>query len=361
MYKFKIHSFWITLLFFILSCKVQNDSKSKDFLYQEELKLTFQENIEPISPIKSFEILNDSTVVVITERKQVILYDSNGSQIKSIKVIGEGELEILNPAYVKKFGNHFYVWCDQLLKILKFELNGIPVEEFKGFEHAIRDFEINDNYIIQYISNILGRPFIQVYSRSPLEKIGDFGIVENEQILLNFNSCAGGMGLNGNELLYVPSNNLRIHFLDLKKLKDDKIKIFKNNKFNVSKLSEDAHLMMNNDRQKALQYSFSNSLLTGIYFLEDFFILMAEVGQMEVSGLSLENNDREELIMIFDKNYNLIMENSKKIDFNRPCFLIKPYRNALYRVIVDEGADEMIYTLNEIKLGNLKNIGQAGI
>ena len=341
----------ISFLFVTLGCQKHIDSASKNSILEEKIKLTFKENIEAISPIKSFEILNDSLIIVVTEKRQIILYNDKGTQVKSIKTEGEGELELLNPALVKKFGNHFYVWCDQLLKIVKFNLDGIPVQEFKGFEHAIMDFEIAENHISTYIANILGEPFIVLYHKSPLRIAGKFGFVENEQIILNFNSCAGGLAMHDNLLLYAPSNTLRIHFLDLDRLTDDKIKIFNNSKFLVTKLSEDAHLMMNNDRQKALNYSLGNSLVTGIYKLKDFFIVTTEVGQMKFNGMNLENIDREEMFIVFDKNYNLIRENLKPIKFNEPCQLIKPYKNSLYRIIVEEGKDEMEYTLKEIDFG----------
>ncbi|RZS94887.1 hypothetical protein [Cecembia calidifontis] len=322
----------ITLCFlsgiFLTACNDRSELKDdKTNQIHEDIVFRFQENFSPIAPIVSFDFVGNERLVVITEKNQLILYDNSGKQSKIIDIHGAGQFEMMNPSIVKKFQDHFFVWCTDLLKIVQFDNEGNPVDEYLGFDHAIRDFSVSKDHIITYIPNITHQHYIQVFQKSPFKKVKEFGYVENEQVLLNFNACSGAMDIWNNMLLYAPSHSLRIHNLDLDRMVDDKIIFLEDEKFKVEKLEQDAKTIMNQDRIKALEYGLKNSILKGIYILDNFFVLLAEVGQIELNNFQPISLDREELVLVLDRNFNLVKKINLPFEFNKPCNLIRSYDN----------------------------------
>ncbi|MFN3800916.1 hypothetical protein [Belliella pelovolcani] len=134
-----------TLIYILLISCSKNDFESDISLEFNNFKIN--ENLALIAQPISFSKLRDGSLVLITEKNQIIKYDNFGNQIKIIDVIGQGELELFSPSIVHNNKEGFMIWCRDLLKMVAFDSEGNPIEEFFGFNHSIKKFVVKENLI----------------------------------------------------------------------------------------------------------------------------------------------------------------------------------------------------------------------
>lgn len=338
------------ILPFIFSCKseIKNYSQTEEILLEK--KISLKENLTFLSPIKSFSFLNNGNFVVITENNKIILYDQKGDQVKEIKNLGQGSLEVYNPSIVKSYKNKFYIWCQDLMKIVEYSSNGTPLNEFFGFNHAIRRFDIDEDYIYTYLGTTLGKPYIQIFKIKEEKIIKEFGLTENNQIFSNLNYCGGGLVSNKESLIYLPSHTLRAHFINKSQLEENKVVLLDEPEFKIENTEEDAELVINSDQVRAFEKSLNSPIVTGIFSLGNSYVIISEVGKMEIDGQNIDTKNRKLIYLKYNNKFDLVSRKLVEYSVNQSCKLISSYKDKIYRIIQEEGENEMVYSLQEIKI-----------
>lgn len=340
----------ILILFIILILSNCGSKKSYDSTLTIEIEeVVLNENLVLISPPRSFSVLQDDSFVVVTENFQIVRYSADGQQIQVIENIGQGELEIYAPRLVKSFKNGFLIWCSDLLKMVEYDANGIPIDEYFGFDHAIRKFEVDEDRIYTYISSTTGKPFIQIYNKTSrsIEKL--LGYSENEQVLKNLNGCAGGLATNGSSLVFSPSHALNIYQIKKPNFEKTKVTLLDENYFQNIEIYEDAVNLINTNQSKAIDLSLAKGLVTGLFYLNNQILITGEVGEFTKDHLSLNTKNRKLFMLLLDENLNkkgIFFEN---YDALQSCRLFASDKGQFTRILQKERDSEMEYVLQKLK------------
>lgn len=83
--------------------------------------------------------------------------------------------------------------------------------EYKGFDHAISDFEVDEDHIYTYINPLPDEPFIEVYTKTAGSVTYRLGKTENEQVISNLNRCSGDINVYKGDLLFIPAHKFLLH------------------------------------------------------------------------------------------------------------------------------------------------------
>lgn len=336
------------VFFFIFGCGSNFDHNTPMFNSSEEVFL--KENLTPIASIKSFDILIDSTLVIITDANQVIRYSSSGEQIEVLENFGQGSLELYSPSLIRAYNDGFIIWDESLLKMVEFDKYNRPIFEYLGFNHAIRKFTVDENYFYTYINPHPNQPFVQVFDKKRQALVKELGIAENMDIINNLNRCAGGLTFSGDNLLFVSSSTLRIFNVDRNTLSKFKVILLEDNNIKFIDFGEDAVSLINTNISKAFQVTMSNSIVTGVYHIGSKTLLTGETGESVLSEMNVDLSKRKTFFLLLDNNFNIIGRSIQNFDVNSLCSLWSDSGGKLYRIFKKEGKDEYSYYLEKFDL-----------
>lgn len=342
----RINSFFLFLLLF--GCNSGVESPSIKITSSEEVQL--KDNLVPIAPIKSFDVLKDGSLVVITETFQIIRYAPNGDQLGFLTNLGQGGLELYSPSLVKAFNDGYVIWDESLLKMVEFNNNDQPINEYKGFNHAIRKFQVDEKYFYTYISPLPGQPFIQVFDKKNKTFVQHLGEATNSDILGNLNKCAGGLLFFGGNFIFLSSSALNIFVANKESLEIQKVVMLEVDDVKFTEFAQDAPSLINENISKAIEWSMSNSLITGVYRSDKNILVTGETGKVDLEENNIDLSNRRIFFLLLNENFDIVGKSYQKIDTNSSCVLWSDSGGMLSRITNKEGDDEYHYYFERISL-----------
>ncbi len=310
--KIKTYIFLIALSTILMSCKSEKNfyiDIPEDHFFESGLPVKkvcdLEENLEVIGEIKSVSFSNkNSFVVSVPEPAGVILYNTEGEQLRLVGNSGNGPFEYIRPSLVRVYNDNIYVWCSMLTKLLVFDTSGNPVNEY-SFSRGIRDFVVFDNYVYFYSAGGFDEPIINVFDLNTgqtLEK--GFGEKTNEHKIFMFRECTGGLDLSENNLLFSPTHKPYVYRVNLMNLSKEEY-LINDPEFSFKKTTSEPQDFIYDIVNNA-EYLFGSDIITGIYHTENHVILQAEVGKIVMSGLEFKDiSNRKQKFYVFDKEMKL--------------------------------------------------------
>ncbi|WP_139279669.1 6-bladed beta-propeller [Tangfeifania diversioriginum] len=307
---------------------------------------SLDENISYLSNINSFSFIDRSHFVVSTSNpSSVIVYNTDGQQIRKIDYVGKGAFEFINPAIVKSYENNIYVWCSTTLRLLIFDMFGNPIKEFSNFKRAISNFCVYKNYICFYMSGGYKEKLIEVYDLTENRYLKSFVTPTDEHIILSMMSCSGGITMSGSNVIFMNASQLVVNSVDLYSFSQYSKEI-KDKEFSTQTLGKDAIELINSNRKKAFNYIYDNSLVTGIFSVSDDIILKTEIGKYDLNRNNMDVSERYDKFYVLDKKLNLKYTLKTKLSNNR-C-LYSSNENNLYSIKLINSGEDFHYVLSKL-------------
>lgn len=309
-----------------------------------------QENQVLIGDVSSFAMMDDGGFVVAdVNSPKLVIYDKDGSQTKVIPAAGDGPLQFLNPSLVKYYNGKIYLWCNQQLKLITYDRAGNPIEEFKLVDRAVSNFILYENKVVVYTKGGFRGPFIQVYNLTSREMEASLGEVSDEQVLLDIYSCSGGLEVKNNLLGFMASDKLDIHRYDLRRKEDLANISIPDDEFNVRKINRDPVDLVNSGFEKVIEYIHENSVVMGIFSLDEGHVVISEVGEYEGNPSTEGSNSSKRYTKYYFLNDSFEVRKvyqSSKSPQESPC-LIESKGDKLYQLSRVQHADGERFVMNE--------------
>jgi hypothetical protein len=298
-----------------------------------------------LGELTSFCFLNDDRFIISTRKPaQLIIFDRNGKQIVCLKQAGKGPMEFLSPSLIKAYHDKIYVWCEQQLKLIVFDGFGNPIREYVGFKIAIKDFEIWNNKAYLYMAGGISKNLIKVFDLEKEEFIAKFGEVSEESILLSLFSGAGGLFLTESKLHYSAPDQLGVFFWDENNYLYEFVE-FVDKEFQVSN-TNNAIEMINADRNRAIEYISTNSVIKGIYDLYNRIVIIAEVGKFDMKMRNIASS-RYTKYYIYNKSEKSVFAFKEQIDFSITNASYTSFNGSLYFIEIKPETEKDIYRLKK--------------
>jgi hypothetical protein len=217
------------------------------------------------------------------------------------------------------------------LKIIVYNLSGEPLKEFI-FEKAIKDFVVYNDLLCIYSASGTSEAIINIYDMTKDEFLPhEYGYSTREHNILAMKEGVGGVALQGNNLLFAPSDELCIYKINLKNYSQTKY-VIDDNKFKVEKSKENINRLME-DQIRLVQYMFESDNVTGLFCTDSYVVLKAETGKVEMDGMRIKDTSkRRQKEYVFD--HEMKMKYAISAHLNLGC------KNNLY-----SSMGECIYTL----------------
>lgn len=347
---FKNEDFCIICIisFFLFGCNSDATYNSSLEFNSEEILL--MENLKPISPISSFDVLNDESVIVITEGREVIRYSNKGEQIKILDNFGQAEFQMYTPSIVQAYNEGYVIWDEALLKMIEFDNYDQPIAEYNGFDHAIKDFKVDENYFYTYINPLPNKPYIQIFSKQTEVLVIEIGVATDSDIIGSLNTCGGGITIVDEDLFFVASSSLDVFQMNRDRFNDIKVALLEDKAIEFKKFEEDVVDIINNNISKAIEMSMSSSIVTGIHKIDQNILIIGETGETEFIGRDIDLSRRKVFLLLFNMDFDLKAKSFLEYDINSSCKLWVDSNESLYRIIRKEGKDDFDYYLNKIIL-----------
>lgn len=345
--------FFLFILLFNIACGSNSEYQNSMELDIESIKLL--ENISLTAAPVSIATMSNGEIVSVTEKGQMVIYSKEGDQMKDIDKKGEGELELKNPTLVRSFQEGFLVWCRDLLKMVAFDSEGNPIEEFFGFNHSIKKFVVKENLIFTYINTLVDKPFIQIYDMREGRIIKEIGKTVNEQLISNLNSCGGGLTLYNDRIVFASSNSLNLYVVDVDEFNIKEVEVLDID-FNELKVIEDAENLINSNQRKAIEMSLASAVVTRLFQVGSDLIILGEVGEITISNSALNSKNRKSFIWKLDKEFNVVGKYYYELDPSISCKLITSGEDLLNRIIQKQGEEEMDYFVEKIQFTKISEI-----
>ena len=83
-------------------------------------------------------------------------------------------------------------------------------------------------------------------------------------------------------LYYTSADALHIYCTNIKNTTHNTSSYFKDTEFIVNKLNLDANILVNNERDKVIDYLLSNSIITNLFYANNYLIIQSEVGKSKI-------------------------------------------------------------------------------
>ncbi|MDR2569280.1 MAG: 6-bladed beta-propeller [Oscillospiraceae bacterium] len=319
-----------------------------------------QENIDFLGNINSICFLDDNHIVVSTkENSSIFIYDETGKQILHIARQGNGPFEYLNPAIVRcdKERRLIYVWCNYTSKMVIFDEKGTPVNEFR-ISRSIDNFQLYQDYILFYLSTgDIHRDVIGVYDMISSTFIFTYGTASEEHNLLSLNETSGGITILNESLLYAYADKPEFFLLNLSyfdsNIQTKSYKALNTTDFKAQPLNGIKSIyLINYQRNKALEYIRSNSVINGLFTIDDHVVLKAKAGTLEVQNEIITKYERYDVFYVFDKDLNYLFHSENTFlvtELFVPDRLFASNGKDLYFIALNNTTDETKqYSLNRI-------------
>jgi hypothetical protein len=308
----------------LVACAPQ-EGRDSDFIEVDHVRdveiplekvASLKENIEIIGNIISVDFVNSHEFVVSTNNPvSVILYNTDGTQLRKIGTRGRGANEYESPALVKAHNERIYIWCSIFTRLLVFDKDGTAVAEY-DYNKAIRDFVVHDDYIFFYTSGgFENRKIIEVYDIASGKIAKEFGDKTNKQLLLELYQAAGGMTLTENDFLFSYNHKPAIYKVSTSDWTKQAYRL-NDPYFQVIDIEMTPQDLMKNAVGNA-KYIFGSDMITGLYPIENNLVMVGEIGEIQMAGFDIRDfSGRKQRFYVFDLNMKLKYTLSVKADMS---------------------------------------------
>ena len=109
--------------------------------------------------------LPDGRIAVATVDPGVFLFDADGGFLQQLGSPGQGPFEYLNPTLVRPAGDGVAVWDAGNRRLLTFQSDGAPEDEWTGFGRAVSNFALQGDTLYLHHSGASTDPYVGVYTR----------------------------------------------------------------------------------------------------------------------------------------------------------------------------------------------------
>lgn len=339
--------YWIVGIAF---CFVACDKKTKVNFTKitDSLICDLHENFSITGDIMSLCFIDSSKFAITSGGNTTIqIYDISGHQKTVIDRHGRSRFEYINPTIVRSYNNRIYVWCNMLLKFIVYDLNGIPIAEYK-YSSALKDFIPYEDKLIIYNAGGLSEQIISIYDTNSQTIIKRLGKASNEHELLAINNSIAPFCVDMNSLFYTSLDDMTIYEVSLENYQIKNIQYIESESFQVDKLRNDD--LMNTNRTNAFKYLQKNSYVEGLYKIDSLFVIKTAEGEFRVKQNKIKNIDRHNCFYIV----NTQTGKNSKIDFSWDSFykatLMAYFDKKIYYIVNSTSNNEDQYKLCELKL-----------
>ncbi|MFI3304052.1 MAG: 6-bladed beta-propeller [Rikenellaceae bacterium] len=169
------------------------------------------EEIKYQSMVQKIQFVDDTRFIALSysfPEPIPYIYNIDGEQLSAVGRIGRAGGEFMFPSSVAVDGGFIYLSCSQSRKILKFDLNGKFVEEYKKFKDRRADIAVTEDYIYLYNTNDHN---VELYDRAQREIVGYIGEFEEAAKALHSWSATKPMCEYGEGVLYVDPVTLTVN------------------------------------------------------------------------------------------------------------------------------------------------------
>lgn len=306
----------LTVVIFI---SLNNDLKSQDFSSTNN-NVTI-ENTELIEINESDYVLgnivnmiyHDNKILLVDEsRPSISLIDLDGNINREFISEGRGPGEFLRPRNIYIKNDDYFIWDRSNLKLIQYDSNFNFKKEYADLiNHSISDFIVHENLFFAFSSGTTSGATIYGID---LEKSGSqnqlFGSKSQAQVLLMRIQGNGGITADSDFIYYVTPDNPTLKAIDIETSEEIEVSI-NFTEFSVPEI-ENAANIINRERQRLPEIFSSSSYITNVYSLEDFIVVEAHTGTMDIgmrSNLNLSDDpykDRNLQLAIFNKDLTQI-------------------------------------------------------
>lgn len=235
-------------------------------------------NISLIGEVTSASLDGNGKLAVAARGAQgIILFDLQGTQLRTIGKAGRGPGELVEPGIIKLKGNQLYVWDRRQLKFLMFDVNSAePLVEIRDFRWAAQDFEIYGSDIFFYNSGRLTGPYIEQYDMDENQYVQNFGQRTQEHTLLMSMREAGGIFGNGNYIYFISPSSLALNRMNMQTFQVVARSI-KDEDFYVPEVDSAALIIPN--RRKFFDFIHESSRVINLLVVKDYIIVEGIIGE----------------------------------------------------------------------------------
>lgn len=260
--------------------------------------------------------INDNFLLAIGSH--LVLYNNNGMQIKEFGRYGSGPGEYIKPSKLYISSKNIYIWCEQSLKLLVYDLNGNYITEHKCIQHAIKNFIVwKDKYVCFLIYGHPENKRIDIYNIKNQKHIRTIKQDDNTDDILAIANLSGGIFAMNDTLYWCNPSSTAIYNLSLNDPKHSTINNFTfiDHDFKINKENTPSKEKINNSPSVAFDYIRNNSRIIQAFNKNDTIILLAETGISEYQNKIIDHKKRK-------IKYYTLVNNSETINsftFDYPC------------------------------------------
>lgn len=279
----------IFILFFlfglcIISCR--NSSKQQfqnlkaDRLYNTDTTLIcyLEENIDVIQDINDAKFLNDSIFIVITN-KQLIKYNILGKQIQQFGSNGNAPHEYITPSLIDVNDSSIYVWCNTSMKLIEYDHYGKYKGVITNYKEAIKNFKVyQDKYIFFYKNNGIKQGIIDVYDIKDNKKIKSVGIFSDEDLILSMVKFKPEIIIRDDYVYFIRPSTLNLYRFKIGVFDVEETEGVYDDSYHIEKVDDAKHLIKN-QRMKAFEYIYNNSMTDNIFLIKGGLVIKSETGK----------------------------------------------------------------------------------
>tara|TARA_A100000171_G_C2136961_1_gene151069 strand:+ start:3245 stop:4339 length:1095 start_codon:yes stop_codon:yes gene_type:complete len=330
---------------------IENDLVLSGTIVTDSISILDEDN-ELLGQISSMAFITKSKFVVATKAGSIVTYNLMGERVGGFSNIGTGPYEYVSPGKIKIYDNRIYLWCSQLLKLIVFDLEGNPIQEYTKFSTAIKDFVVVDNKIYFYMSGGSLYSLIEVYDLNTQKSIAFHGEEDRSSEILSMLSCSGGLAINNGNIYFSPVGQLKIE-----SIKNGSIimqKSLVDNEFRVTELDNVNYGKLRDDIEARVNYVNQNSYVGGIFIINNQIVIKTDVGQFVYDNVwdskTWNISKRYEKYFILDEELNLIATYKRPFSLNcKNCLYAENSENLYFLTEVEKAnGDDYEYQLNKL-------------
>jgi hypothetical protein len=287
-------------------------------------------------------------VVSTVNPSSIFIYTLDGKQIKEITKVGSGPFEYITPSIVRGYNKKIYVWCNQQLKLVVYDMDGNGIQEYSFFDKAINNFELCGDYVIMYVTGGYRDYFIKIVDLKKEKEVFATGEKTNEHIMLSLMYISGGLSASGDIIYYGCPDKLTLRKINLQNFAETLFVAVKDKDFSVEPVTEEPMNIINTKRDKAIDYVGTNSIVMGVFATSKYIILKAENGEYIRNKNYYDKSKRYNKFYYFNRissALNFTVKSQIESDNNS---LYMSNGSNLYYIKEDINKEDMRYELMEI-------------
>ncbi len=281
--------------------------------------------------------LSDTSFVLAND-KQVIIYNTNGEQLKVVGSNGRGPGEYVSASNLFVSDKYIYVWCSMSSKLLAYDKAGKYMASYSGFKAAVKKFVVlNDEVVYFYTVNRVGKSLVKVYDLKSSRFIDGLGVVSLADVVLSLRPSIGGICVDNGKVLFVPAGELSVSVIGGGECSN--LFTIDDSKFSVE-VSVTAAEIYDMSPQQRYEFIASNSMVLDVSSYEGRVLVLAETGEVLLGGSAPDLSGRNLVLYEVDSSNNPV----NKVSYVYPerAMLYELHDDKLYYISYDSAASSYL-------------------